>query len=109
MFDLQLEWTVGVGGEGRAKRLTPPPTAPLVQILFFPQPSAAIKIKDGGHKFRYEITEHSLARITLALQATIFFTVTTTYTLCFTKVNNKVRGRPILSSLVWLQTELDST
>ena len=78
MFDLQLEWTVGVGGEGRAKRLTPPPTAPLVQICFFPQPSAAIKIKDGGHKFRYEITEHSLARITLALQATIFFTVTTT-------------------------------
>ena len=43
---------------------------PLVQIYFSPQPSTAIKIKEGGHNFRYEITEHSLAKITPALQAT---------------------------------------
>ena len=73
-----LEWTVRVGGGGREKSSLlhhhPSPyfwqsTAPLVQIYFSPLPSAAIKIKDGGHNFRYEITEHSLAKITPALQA----------------------------------------
>ena len=44
-------------------------TAPLVQISFSPQPSAAIKIKDEGYNFRYGNTEHLLAKITLALQA----------------------------------------
>ena len=44
---------------------------PLVQIYFSPQPSAAIKIKDDGHNFHYEITEHSVAEITLALQARV--------------------------------------
>ena len=39
------------------------------KIDFSLQPSAAIKIKDGGHNFRYEITEHSPAKITPALQA----------------------------------------
>ena len=48
-----------------------PSTAPLVQIYFSPQPSTVIKIKDGGHNIRYEITEHLLAKITPALQATI--------------------------------------
>ena len=33
------------------------------------QPSAAIKIKDGGHNFRSQNTEHSLAKITPTLQA----------------------------------------
>ena len=42
----------------------------MVQIDFSPQLSAAIIIKDGGHNFRYEITEHSLAKITPAPQAT---------------------------------------
>ena len=42
---------------------------PLVQIHFSPQSSAAIKIKDGGYNIRYEITEHSLAKIRPALQA----------------------------------------
>ena len=81
MFDLQLEWTVGVGGGGREKKKTPlphthpspyfwPSTAPLVQIYFSPQPSAAIKIKNGGHSIRYEITEHSLAKIAPLLPAT---------------------------------------
>ena len=28
------------------------------------------KIKDGGHNFRFENTEHSLAKITAAMQAT---------------------------------------
>ena len=50
---------MGVGGGGKAKRsLLPQPhpspcfglsTAPLIQICFFPQSSASIKIKDGGH------------------------------------------------------------
>ena len=42
---------------------------PLVQIYFSPQPSAAIKIKDGGHNVRYEISEHSLAKIAPAFRA----------------------------------------
>ena len=42
---------------------------PLVQIYFSPQPSAAIKFKDGGHNFRKEITEHPFAKITPALWA----------------------------------------
>ena len=87
MFDLQLEWTVGVGDGGREKKKTKnknkkttpphPPLSlfltvdrPLVQIYFSPQPSAAIKIKNGGHSIRYEITEHSLAKITPLLPAT---------------------------------------
>ena len=87
MFDLQLEWTVGVGDGGREKKKQKtkkkkplphthpspyfwPSTAPLVQIYFSPQPSAAIKIKNGGHSIRYEITEHSLAKITPLLPAT---------------------------------------
>ena len=57
IFDLELEWTVRVGGEERGPYPNPSPyfwlsTAPLVQISFSPQPSAAIKIKDGGHNFR---------------------------------------------------------
>ena len=42
----------------------------MVQIDFSPQLSAAIIIKDGGHNFRYETTEHSLVKITPAPQAT---------------------------------------
>ena len=37
----------------------------LVQISFSPQPSAAIKIKDGGHNFRYGNIEHSLTNLHL--------------------------------------------
>ena len=44
---------------------------PLIQISFSPQPSAAIKIKVGGHDFRYQNTDHSLAKVTPALQATV--------------------------------------
>ena len=57
MFDLQLEWTVGVGGGGGEKRnryLHSPSPTPL--LYSFPQPSAAIKIKDGGLNICYEIT-----------------------------------------------------
>ena len=50
MFDLQLDL--------HSPNPTPlfifdrrPSTAPLVQIYFSPQPSAAIKIKDDGHNF----------------------------------------------------------
>ena len=55
MFDLELDWTVGVGQN------PPSPTlplslfltddAPLVQISFSLQPSTAIKIKDGSHNY----------------------------------------------------------
>ena len=40
MFDLKLEWVVGAGGRGRAKRCLPkdttskPPPPPLVQVYF---------------------------------------------------------------------------
>ena len=44
---------------------------PLGINFYSPQPSAAIKIKDGGHNIRYEITYHSLAKITPALQAIV--------------------------------------
>ena len=54
MFDLELEATV----------------AHLLGTNYFsPQPSAAIKFKDGGHNFRKEITEHPFAKITPALWA----------------------------------------
>ena len=69
IFDLQLEWTVGVGAGERRKDFIlifiplPPPfflfltvDHPLGINLSSPQPPAAIKIKDGGHNIRYEIT-----------------------------------------------------
>ena len=34
-----------------------------VQISFSPQPSAAIKIKAGGHNFLWKNTEHPLTKI----------------------------------------------
>ena len=72
IFDLQLEWTVGVGGRGGEGRkdsviLTPLPPSlslfltvdhPLGINFPSPQPSTPIKIKDGGHNIRYEITQH---------------------------------------------------
>ena len=64
-------------GRGRDKRtLLPhphlsPSTALLVQIFFSPQPSAAIKTKDGGNNFRQENTDQSLTKITPALWAKI--------------------------------------
>ena len=44
---------------------------PLVKFSISPQPSAAIKVKDGGYNFRLGITEHSLAKSTPALQASL--------------------------------------
>ena len=44
-------------------------TSSLVKISFFPQPSAAIKIKAGGHDFYEGKTEHLLAKIMPTLQA----------------------------------------
>ena len=58
-------------GRRNLHSLTPTPL-PTFQIYFSPQPSAAINIKDGGHNIRYEITEHSLDKITPALQARCF-------------------------------------
>ena len=55
MFDLKLEWVVGAGGRGRAKRCLPkdttskPPPPPWYKFISLP--SAAIKRKDGGPNF----------------------------------------------------------
>ena len=69
MFDLELEWTVRVGGGGGVHSLTPTPlsiflpmTAPLVEIFLSSKPSAGIKIKNGGHNFCQE--NNSFARST---------------------------------------------
>ena len=40
---------------------------PLGINFYSPQPFDAIKIKDGGQNIRYEITKHSLTKITPAL------------------------------------------
>lgn len=40
--------------------------ASLVKISFSPKPSAAIKIKDVGHNFQWENTEHFFTKITHA-------------------------------------------
>ena len=55
-FDLKLEWVVGAGGRGRAKRCLPKdttsnPPPPLVQVYFPSLPSTAIKSKGGGPNF----------------------------------------------------------
>ena len=47
-----------------------PSTASLVEIYFSSQPSAGKIIKVGGHNFCQEGNEHSLAKITRALQGT---------------------------------------
>ena len=65
-FILPTMFAVRVDGGGNLPFLSPTPLLifdcirPLVQIYFSPQPSASIKIKDGAHNIRYEITEHSL-------------------------------------------------
>ena len=73
MFDLELEWTVRVGGERRARSNLNSPT-PL--LIFYRRPSPAFrchKIKDGGHNFYKENAKHSPAKITPALQASMTF------------------------------------
>ena len=70
VFYLQEEWTVGVGGGEGRKVIFTHPLPPLTLFIFERRPPpCCIKIKDGGHNFRYENTEHSLAKITPALQA----------------------------------------
>ena len=73
MFDLELEWTVRVGGGRRARSNLNSPT-PL--LIFDRRPSPAFrchKIKDGGHNFCIENTKHSPAKITPDLQASMTF------------------------------------
>ena len=65
-------------------------------IYFSPQPSAAIKIKDGGHNIRYEITEHSLAKITPALQA---------IALVVTKIHSSSHGNQV-DNQTWFDATL---
>ena len=71
LLDLELEWTLG---EGKGYFLhSPTPSlfltidCPLGTNLFLSQPSTAIKIKDGGHNFCLENTEHLLAKLMSAL------------------------------------------
>ena len=47
------------------------PSCPLgINLYFSPQPSTAVKIKDGSYiYYRRNLTEHSLDKITLALHA----------------------------------------
>ena len=81
MFDLELEWTVGVGGGGGTRGLCFPTLTSLLvfdrlppswyKFFFSPQSSAAIKTKDGGNNFRQENTDQSLTKITPALWAKI--------------------------------------
>ena len=66
----------GGGGEGEKRLHSPTPLPsyhPLGINFYSPQPSAAIKIKDGGHNIHDEITQHLLAKIMPALQATATF------------------------------------
>ena len=67
----------GGGGGAKGEIFSPSPPlslfwsslTPLVKISFSPQLTTAIKIKDGGHNYRWKNTEYSLAKITPALQA----------------------------------------
>ena len=77
MFNFVLESTVAEGGGKDLYFPTFTPSylllspTPLVKISFSLQPSASTAIKDGGHNFRQENTEHSLAKVTPALQVTL--------------------------------------
>ena len=70
-------WGYGAGEKRRCNLHSPTPPLslfltvdrPLGINFYSPQPSAAIKIKDGSHNIRYQITWHSLAKITPAPQA----------------------------------------
>ena len=70
----------GKGGGERGEFLLPhphpspsfgPSLIPLIQISLSPQPSASVKLKNGRYYFHQENSEHSLATITPALQATM--------------------------------------
>ena len=65
MFDLELEWTVRVGGGRRARSNLNSPT-PL--LIFYRRPSPAFRC----HKIK-ENTKHSPAKITPDLQASMTF------------------------------------
>ena len=65
----------GRGGERPVISITPPSSLSFLLIVVHPfvhncspQPSAAVKIKDGSYSFHKENTGHSLAKIMPALQ-----------------------------------------
>ena len=59
------------------------PFSALVQIPFSPQPSAAIKVKDGSYDFYQENSKHSLAKIRLqAIKRWEFNSLTLYCSLC---------------------------
>ena len=78
MIDIKLEeqweWGTGRGEKTHPHALLSlfllPTFTPLGTNFLSPQPSAAVKIKNGGYNFLQEGTEHSLAKTTLALWAT---------------------------------------
>ena len=75
-FILELWWTVGGGGGERPViSITSPSSLSFLLIVVHPfvhncspQPSAAVKIKDGSYSLHKENTWHSLAKIMPALQ-----------------------------------------
>ena len=75
-FILELWWTVGGGGGERPLiSITPPSSLAFVVHPFVhncsPQPSAAVKIKDGSYNLHKENIGHSLAKIMPALQDSV--------------------------------------
>ena len=72
MFDLKLEWVVGAGGRGRAKRCLPkdttskPPSPPPLVQVYFP-----LKAKMVALIFCQENTELWLTKITPAPQDSV--------------------------------------
>ena len=97
VFELQSEWTVGVGG-GEGETLHFPTLSsllffnrrpPPIQISFSPQPSSASKIRDGGHNFVKKLlgTRSPNSRLVCRLDG-IIFAKATYYTLFVFLRNN---------------------
>ena len=71
MFDLELKWMVGEKGKEEPQPSTSfwLTVTPYLKFLSSPQPSSALKIKDGSNNFHQENIEHCLTEITPVLQA----------------------------------------
>ena len=78
---LEKEALAGGGGGHRRKYIHSPNPIPLLTLdrrlpprykfLSLPSLPPAIRLKDGGHNLRKENTEHALANITPAMQASV--------------------------------------
>ena len=97
VFELQSEWTVGVGG-GEGETLHFPTLSsllffnrrPPIQISFSPQPSSANIIRDGGHSFVKKLLGTRLpnSRLVCRLDGIIF--AKATYYMLFVFLRNNV-------------------